>query len=91
MRPIEAEYQSRMAALSPKDKIARSMAMLRWTRERLARQVVAELRPMPEERLKWEVALRLYSGDARAAEKIKKVLNQLQESSAVVSAGEESS
>ena len=77
VRLIEAEYQARMAALSPKEKIARSMAMLKWTRDRLARQVITELGPMSDERLKWEVALRLYSGDAPAVEKIKQVLANL--------------
>ncbi len=50
------------------------MAMLKWTRDMLARRVVAELGPMPAERLKWEVALRLYSGDAKARATIERKL-----------------
>ena len=64
MSSIESEYQSRMDALTGKERIARSMAMLKWTREMLARQILAEEGPMSDERLRWKVALRLYAGDA---------------------------
>lgn len=63
MSAIENEYQSRMDALFVKERVAPSMAMLQWTREMLGRQILAESGPMPEERLKWEVALRLYEAD----------------------------
>jgi hypothetical protein len=63
-----------MNALSPKERVARSMAMLNWTRDMLARRVVAELGPLSQERLKWEVALRLYSGDAKARATIERKL-----------------
>ena len=39
------------------------MAMLKWARDLLARQVVSELGVVSEERLRWEVALRLYRAD----------------------------
>ena len=65
MSGIESEYQSRMDALSGRERIARSMAMLKWTREMLARQIRADLGTVSDERLKWEVALRLYGADGR--------------------------
>jgi hypothetical protein len=49
---VELEYRARMDALSPRQRIERSMAMLQWSRELIARRVVAELGPMPAERLK---------------------------------------
>ncbi len=64
MPTIEAEYQSRMDALTGKQRIARSMAMLKWTREMIARQILAQEGPMSDERLRWEVALRLYASDS---------------------------
>ena len=41
------------------------MGMFRWTREMLARQIIAEKGEMTDERLKLQVALRLYGGDER--------------------------
>ncbi len=64
MSTIEAEYQSRMDALTGTERIARSMAMLKWTREMIARQILAQEGPMSDERLRWKVALRLYAGDS---------------------------
>ena len=63
MSPIETEYQSRMDALTGKERVARSLALLSWAREMIARQIVAEQGAMDAERLPWEVALRLYGGD----------------------------
>jgi hypothetical protein len=63
---IEHHYQAQMAALSPRERIERSMAMFQWTRELLARQILAERGPISAERLKWEVALRQYGADPAA-------------------------
>ena len=63
MSQIETEYQSRMDALTGKERVARSLALLQWSREMIARQITAEKGAMSAERLKWEVALRLYGAD----------------------------
>jgi hypothetical protein len=63
-----------MDALSPKERVARSMAMLQWTREMLARQVVVESGAMSDERLRWEVALRLYQSDSTTRKMIERRL-----------------
>jgi hypothetical protein len=63
MTLIEQAYQSRMADLPGKERIARSLALLKWSREMIARRIVAERGVISEERLKWEVALQLYAGD----------------------------
>ena len=55
-----------MDALSPQERIARCAAMLKWTRDLLARQVTEELGPLSDERLKWEVARRMYGSDPTA-------------------------
>ena len=60
---VEQQYNSAMDALSPQERIARCAAMLKWTRDLLARQVTAELGAISDERLKWEVAKRLYGAD----------------------------
>jgi hypothetical protein len=46
-----------------KERIARSLALLAWTRQMIARRIIAERGEMSEERLKWEVAFQLYGGD----------------------------
>ncbi|MGB0600301.1 MAG: hypothetical protein ACPGLY_26795 [Rubripirellula sp.] len=60
---VEQQYTSRMDALSPQERIARCAAMLKWTRDLLARQVNTELGVISDERLKWEVAKRMYGSD----------------------------
>ena len=74
---VEQHYQSRMRSLSPKDRVARSLAMFRWTRELLGRHVIAELGEMPDERLKWEVASRLYRADPSLREMIARKLSDV--------------
>ncbi len=57
---VEVAYRDRMDSLMPCERVARSAAMFQWTREQIARQIIAEQGPLPEPRLKWLVALRLY-------------------------------
>ena len=63
MSGIADEYQSRMAAPTGRERVARSVAQLNWVREMIARQILSETPDLPHERLKWEVALRLYQSD----------------------------
>ena len=63
MTLIEQEYQSRMDALPGRERIARSLALLAWSRQMIARRIMAERSDISAERLKWEVALRLYGSD----------------------------
>lgn len=71
---VEQHYQAQMDALTPRERMARSVAMLAWTRQMLARQIVAECGPMSPERLKWEVALRQYGDDPIARTTIEQQL-----------------
>ena len=66
MKSVEKLDQSRLIALTGKERIARSAVMLKWTREMIARQIESAIGPVSTERLEWEVALRLYSGDEKA-------------------------
>jgi hypothetical protein len=63
---IEQLYQTRMDSLSPKERVARCVAMLQWTRELLGRQIITELGAISNEQLKWEVARRMYGADRAA-------------------------
>ena len=71
---IEELYQARMDALTPSQRIERSAAMFAWTRDMIARQIQAERGPMSQERLKWEVALRVYGADGRVRAMIERKL-----------------
>ncbi len=63
---VEQFYQERIDALTPAQRVERSAAMFQWTRGMIARQIQAEHGPMPDEQLKWEVALRIYGSDPRS-------------------------
>lgn len=63
MNPIENDYVSRMDATSDRERVTRAVSVLAWSRQMIARRLVAEKGEMSEERLKWEVALRLYGSD----------------------------
>jgi hypothetical protein len=74
MSLVQDEYDRRMQALSPKERVARSAAMFQWAREMIARQIVKESGPLPQEVLKWRVAQRLYGREPQAAALIERML-----------------
>ena len=74
MSDTEKYYQNAIDQMSPKDRMARSVALLKWARELVARQIRSEFGPMSDERLRWEVALRMYGRDPRAREMIENEL-----------------
>ncbi len=63
MSLVEREYQARIDSMSIAEKMQRSMAMLKWAREMIAREILKENPDMSPERLKWEVALRQYGSE----------------------------
>lgn len=63
MTDIEAEYNRRIDAMTPTERLQRAAGMLDWARRVVASQVIEELGDLDSERLKWEVALRMY-GDS---------------------------
>lgn len=60
---IEAEYNRRIDAMTPTERLQRSFGMLDLARRVAASQIIQERGEMDPERLKWEVALKTY-GDA---------------------------
>ena len=72
---IEERYRSDVDRLSPREKIARGLAMFDWARGWIGRQIVAERGPMAAERLRWEVALRLYRSELGPRRLIERVLD----------------
>jgi hypothetical protein len=60
---VEATYHAAIDRLTPTEKVARGLAMLHWTRRWLGRQIAAERGPMPPERMRLEIARRLYQAE----------------------------
>ena len=60
--------------MTPKERIARSTSIFQWTRETIARQIVADLGPISSKQLKWLVAMRQYGADRTIEKMIQKVL-----------------
>jgi len=73
--PIELKYQERIDAMTPKERVARAASLFQWTRETIARQIIAKSGPMDAEQLKWRVAMRQYGADKTTREMIQKVLD----------------
>ena len=71
---VESEYRKRIDAMTIAQRVQRAAEMLAWARGFVARQVLAELGSVPEERLKWEVALRQYGADPMARSLIEEML-----------------
>jgi hypothetical protein len=74
---IETKYQERIDAMTPKERVARAAALFQWTRETIARQIIAKSGPMDSEQLKWLVAMRQYGADKTTREMIQKVLDNV--------------
>lgn len=78
---IETEYQTRVDALLPKERVARAAAMFQWAREMIGRQIVKERRvegrSISAEELKWRIALRMYGGEPEVAAMIQRRLHDV--------------
>ncbi len=71
---IDLEYRRRIAAMTIKEKVARTAAMLAWTRRQIAARIRNEQSELSDEQLKWQVALRLYESEPEVVAMIEKYL-----------------
>ncbi len=60
---IDIEYQRRVDAMSIREKVERSAAMLAWTRQQMASRIRQQSPELTDEQLKWHVALTLYESE----------------------------
>jgi hypothetical protein len=74
---VALKYQERIDTLTPRERVARSTSIFQWTREAIARQIVADLGPISPEKLKWLVAMRQYGADRTTEKMIQKVLENV--------------
>ncbi|MCA8989703.1 MAG: hypothetical protein KDA78_18795 [Planctomycetaceae bacterium] len=58
---VEQQYQKEMDALLPYERMERCIAMVKWSRELLERQIRSDQHPSSEERIQLIVARRIYS------------------------------
>jgi len=70
---VELEYTRRISAMSVAERIQRAEALFRWSRDYLARSIVAASGPMSEPALKREIALRLYGSDPAGKKLIEEI------------------
>jgi len=77
MSRVEREYQPRIDAMTIAEKMQRSASMLKWAREMIAREILAENADISPERLKWEVALRQYGSEPHVRQLIEKMLERV--------------
>lgn len=74
---VELKYRELIDAMTAKERMARAAALLQWSREAIARRIVAESGPMDSERLKWHVALRQYGADPATRKMIQRILDDV--------------
>ena len=63
---VELEYRTRIEGMSAVERVRRSEALLRWSRDYLARSILAAQGPMSDARLRREILLRQYGADPSA-------------------------
>jgi hypothetical protein len=67
---IETAYRERVDAMSIAERIRRAETLFNWSRDYIARSIVASRGAISDEDLKWEVALRQYGSHPEARELI---------------------
>lgn len=60
---VEREYRARIDAMSVVERIRRAEALFNWSRDYLARSIVATRESLSDDDLKWEIALRQYGSN----------------------------
>jgi hypothetical protein len=64
---IDIEYQRRVDAMSIREKVERSAAMLAWTRQQMGSRMRQQSPELSDEQLRWHVALKLYESEPAVA------------------------
>jgi len=60
---VDRVYRARIDSMSVVERIRRAEALFNWSRDYLARSIVAARGPMSDDELKWEIALRQYGAN----------------------------
>ena len=73
----EARFREAQDALPVHARVARAAAMFVWARGVIGREILARSGPLPAERLKWEIAMRLYGSNATSRRLIQRMLDHV--------------
>ena len=68
---VELEYQRRVSAMTPKEKMARCAAMFSWHCQQMARQIHTANPELTNLQVQWNVALKLYENEPEVVKLIK--------------------
>jgi hypothetical protein len=71
---VQQRYEELIDAMPVHVKVARAAQMFQWSRDWIMRQVLAEKGPMSEERLKLEIAMKMYGHEEPMRRLIEKAL-----------------
>ena len=74
---VELEYERRLRAMSPAEKMARSAAMFAWTRQQMASRIRIDQPSLTDEQVKWQVALKLYEREPEVVKLIQEHLSRV--------------
>ncbi|MFM7158786.1 MAG: hypothetical protein ACKO3P_00245 [Planctomycetaceae bacterium] len=72
MSDVQRRYDELIDDLPIHVKVARAAALFHWSRDWIMRQVLAEKGPLPDARLRLEIALRMYGHE----ESLRKLIEQ---------------
>jgi hypothetical protein len=74
---VQQRYDKLIDEMPIHVKVARAAEMFQWSRDWLMRQVLAEKGPMSEERLRLEIAMKMYGHEEPVRQLIEKALSHV--------------
>ena len=77
MSVVQRKYEELIDAMPVHVKVARAGQMYQWYRDWIMRQILAEKGPLPDERLRLEVAMRIYGHEESVRHLIEKSLRRV--------------
>lgn len=77
MSVVQQRYEELIDAMPVHIKVARAAQMFQWSRDWIMRQVLAEKGTMSEERLRLEIAMKMYGHEESVRQLIEKALSRV--------------
>ena len=74
MSVVQRKYEEQIDAMPMHVKVARAEQIFQWSRDWIMRQVLAEKCPMSRQRLRLEIALKMYGHEMPVRQLIEKAL-----------------
>jgi hypothetical protein len=74
---VQQRYEELIDAMPVHVKVARAAQMFQWSRDWIMRQILAEKGTMSEERLRLEIAMKMYGHEESVRQLIEKALSHV--------------